>query len=48
MTWREAAVTLQLAAETKYGAPTRARILAAVAEEDARAAASASAMEGLE
>lgn len=38
MTWREAAASLQLLAEERYGSPTRARVLAAVAEEDASVA----------
>jgi hypothetical protein len=38
MTWREAAASLQLLAEERYGSPTRARVLAAVAEEDVAAA----------
>jgi hypothetical protein len=36
MTWREAAASLQLAAEERHGAPTRARLMAAYkAEQDA-------------
>jgi hypothetical protein len=37
MTWREAAASLQLAAEERHGAPTRARWLAVKAQEDAAA-----------
>ena len=43
MTWREAAASLQLLAEERYGSPTRALVLAAVAEEDAIAAKAAAA-----
>jgi hypothetical protein len=44
MTWREAAASLQLLAEERYGSPTRARVLAAVAEEDAAAEAGKAAL----
>jgi hypothetical protein len=45
MTWREAAASLQLAAEERHGAPTRNRIRALVAQEDAAAAAAREALE---
>ena len=45
MTWRERATSLQLAAEERHGAPVRARVLAAVAQEDAAAQQSREAAE---
>lgn len=45
MTWREAAATLQLAAEERHGAPTRARWMAAKAQEDAAAQQAKEALE---
>jgi hypothetical protein len=45
MTWREAAASLQLAAEERHGAPSRANIRLAKAEEDAAAEQSREAIE---
>ena len=47
LTWREAQLSLQLAAEQRVGAPARQAILQAKAEEDAAAAAAASAWTGM-
>lgn len=41
MTWAEAAATLQLLAEERYGVPHRGAIRQAVADENAVAAAAA-------
>lgn len=38
MTWREAAASLQLAAEERHGAPTRARAMALYEQEQDLAA----------
>jgi hypothetical protein len=45
MTWREAAATLQLLAEERYGAPRRQAAYAEKAREDALAAAAAAGVE---
>jgi len=47
MTWTEAQYSLQVMAEAGFGREQRAAILQAKAEEDAAAAASAGALEGL-
>ena len=44
--WREAQLSLQLVAELRLGAPSRQAVLQAKAEEDAAAAAAASAWAG--
>jgi hypothetical protein len=45
MTWIEAAASLQLLAEERYGAPRKAALRAAVAEEDRAAAKQKEALE---
>ncbi len=46
MTWREATLSLQLAAEERYGAPRRRAAYEAKAAEDAAAAATVQALKG--